>query len=549
MNGQPLPDFIKSFHFKLAGKALRAFTDIEGSGLQYIAFDADEHPRTGLFFDLESEVAEWRCGQALIRYEDGHATCFTPWDAEQPEASPAAPFREWVREKVKEDIERLLSWHLERLSRTHPIADHEGVYRAFCSDCAGVPDHAFRDGSDRAPLFEMLGAVHRINQVGGDLDGEETSFARFNAARTSGNDGYTKELHDMGIRIALSLLPLVPEALKVGIAREIEDRFAPFEKDPATFKPEQFMRLAQEHASSPAYVREEGNDRLMALCTDPTRAHIVFSMLTAFPDEARCYLDIGLAMATENVSLLVAAESFYHQHGPAIRLHDVQKRLARTGVKPASPDNVQTWIDRYTYLTNDFCHFRPKTDTDVTGPELAELEERLNRYWLDRLPSENAPSCPALEQELISQNRFLSAGSAGYVGGLRIQGRHDEVVDHMMGLAGETRLSAFRYRTSPARFESYLNNGIGSLLDSQEDVHIQKALLIMDTLESVIPAWEDGGALYNLACVAARAGQLERAMNYVRTMVARGKEITGMVADPDLTNLREHPDFVALTRG
>ena len=69
----------------------------------------------------------------------------------------------------------------------------------------------------------------------------------------------------------------------------------------------------------------------------------------------------------------------------------------------------------------------------------------------------------------------------------------------------------------------------------------------MDALEQVIPCWEDGGALYNLACVAARGGQLERAMDYVQAIVDRGRSVFAMVGDPDFANLRTYPAFVALT--
>ena len=115
-----------------------------------------------------------------------------------------------------------------------------------------------------------------------------------------------------------------------------------------------------------------------------------------------------------------------------------------------------------------------------------------------------------------------------------------------MSLVNEQRLCSLRYRTSPASFEAYMNNGLGSFLDSKKAEHIEQAIILMDALETVIPKWQDGMALYNLACVAARAGQLERAMKYVSQAVSDGRPISHMVADEDFQNLWHHPHFLAL---
>jgi hypothetical protein len=327
---------------------------------------------------------------------------------------------------------------------------------------------------------------------------------------------------------------------------EFNTRMAPYEANPDAIEPGEMMKLAQQHAQSPEFIRAAADQRMIALCTDLTRAHIVFSALHAYPMEARQYLEHGLSLPAESISLLVAAESFLLEHGGESQLENVRGRIQTLGVAPASSNHVQDWIDRYTYLTNDFQYFRPETDFAQTGPELVELEARLNHHWLSFLPEPNAPSCPPIENELISQNRFLSAGSASYVGWLRTLDRHDEVVEYMATLTEELQLSLLRYRTSPPSFEGYLNNGLGSFLDSKKDDHITKAISIMDALEAVIPKWEDGMALYNLGCIAARAVQLERAMNYVRQAVSNGRPISAMASDDDFENLWHHPDFVAL---
>ena len=104
-------------------------------------------------------------------------------------------------------------------------------------------------------------------------------------------------------------------------------------------------------------------------------------------------------------------------HGPDSLLDEVRTQLEQLGVDASGSESVQDWIDRYTFLTNDFCYFDPSTDHKTTGPELVRLEAQLNQYWLGLLPSEKAPSCPPIENELIAQHRFVSQDPLGMSAG------------------------------------------------------------------------------------------------------------------------------------
>ena len=118
-----------------------------------------------------------------------------------------------------------------------------------------------------------------------------------------------------------------------------------------------------------------------------------------------------------------------------------------------SEADIQLMIDRYTHLTNDFRYFNPKSDPEVTGPELLELEHQLNHYWLGTLPERTCLSRQLVEQRLITENRFLSAGSASYLGWLRTKGRHQEVVDELMKMKGDGALVTLRNKSNPWGFE------------------------------------------------------------------------------------------------
>jgi hypothetical protein len=56
--------------------------------------------------------------------------------------------------------------------------------------------------------------------------------------------------------------------------------------------------------------------------------------------------------------------------------------------------------------------------------------------------------------------------------------------------------------------------------------------------------------LYNGACLYAQLGEIRKAVATLREAIAGGTDIPGwMKNDPDLDNLRDDPEFIALTSG
>jgi Flp pilus assembly protein TadD len=61
---------------------------------------------------------------------------------------------------------------------------------------------------------------------------------------------------------------------------------------------------------------------------------------------------------------------------------------------------------------------------------------------------------------------------------------------------------------------------------------------------------DDPLILYNCACLYARLGESQRAIEALRQGIAKGYEDYGwMRNDPDLASLRKNPDFIGLTSG
>jgi Flp pilus assembly protein TadD len=61
---------------------------------------------------------------------------------------------------------------------------------------------------------------------------------------------------------------------------------------------------------------------------------------------------------------------------------------------------------------------------------------------------------------------------------------------------------------------------------------------------------DDPLILYNCACLYARVGEPQRAIEALRQGIAKGYEDYGwMRNDPDLASLRDNADFIGLTRG
>jgi hypothetical protein len=189
------------------------------------------------------------------------------------------------------------------------------------------------------------------------------------------------------------------------------------------------------------------------------------------------------------------------------------------------------------------------------------VEQELNAYWSRNIyspeevenevrdPKSPMPTRAVLniqaKNRAVKDGRFLSSGSGCLVGWFRNQERYQEAVDYVMANTEDVDLCVLRNRAHPDAFQVYINNGLGSFLDSKEEKHIPLAVQVVDRLEKAI-SFEDSGLLYQITCVLARAGETERALDYAERSVNLGERASCMEMDTDLDFIVDHPRFKAL---
>ena len=546
--GQPLPAFLSDLTFSIDGHELQAFPSPDDPELLHLHVAGKRYSRVGLFVRLEAKTAEVKCSQALTKYKDGEERCYLAFDPDYPTPTEAGPFEDWVRYELIKDIDRMLAWHIEGNTPEHFATDNRDHYLALCRDFAALPNFGMTHFGERSFLYDMLGAVYRIATTGTVTEADGTVFERFYRARDENELRYTEQLAEIGINIAQSVLPNMPEELQVGIAKRVAELFAPHEAQTEPLSTSTLWYLVKPIVDSPRLFRALAQPYLLKLCKTAELAHVLSAAFESFPDEAEVYIKHGLSLRPESISLLIAAETFYLQTANKDILAQIRSRISALGITPSDSTDVQKWIDRYTHLTNDFQYFDPETDPVKTVPELLEIEAKLNQHWFRLLQQTTPLARSALEEELISQNRFLSAGSSSVVGWLRNQHRYQEVVDYMMPLQAQGDLCVLRHKTYHLGFENFLSNGLSCFLDSQDEEHILQAVQLVDALEPILIPWKSGDIFYALGCIAARAGQTQRALTYARQAIEKGQSIKWMAQDTDFRSIWEHPDFIELTQ-
>ena len=83
------------------------------------------------------------------------------------------------------------------------------------------------------------------------------------------------------------------------------------------------------------------------------------------------------------------------------------------------------------------------------------------------------------------------------------------------------------------------------LLTGGNDEHARMGAEIIERLETVI-SWKTNEALYQFACVFARAGYLDRAIEYIQRTIELGTNKVHIENDSDFDNVRDDARFIAL---
>ena len=543
MSKQPLPDFLKDLTFTLDGEAYRLFPVPKRDNWFVLGLKDYGYYANSLFVNFDEEMAEIKDSHSIRKYRAGQTKLHTHWDDREPQWDQAEPFEAWIRENVLKDIHRQLSWHMERTFSKSPDSSNIEVYERLCKDFAQLPNFEFPDHPNGSLRFSLLAAIHRSRCSGSVTETDRAIFVQFIDEIKTG-DLFEREEHHF-LSLTLNLLPTVPDIIMDYYEEILSGMY-----DASECKNNEVLQFTsywvENLKNKGTKERNLHHKHLLPICTTTTLCHAMAAGLFEWPDEAELYFDKGLSLKPDNISLLVIAETFYLNHSRSDMLEKIRLRIKAMDVKAPSTKNIQSMIDRYTQLCNDYQYFDPSTDSRKTARELLKLEAKLNTYWFNLLPNPKSLSRQIVEEQLIEQKRFLSAGSASICGWMRNQQRYQEVVDYMMPLCNQLELCTLRHKTYATGFETFVNNGLSCFLDSQNATHIKQAIQIVNALETIIPEWVTGLILYTFVCITARANQLDRCIEYVVLALEKGESIQSMAQDVDCQNVWQHPRFLEL---
>ena len=182
-------------------------------------------------------------------------------------------------------------------------------------------------------------------------------------------------------------------------------------------------------------------------------------------------------------------------------------------------------IDRYTHLANDFAITNQNRQINRSRTRSVRRQTQQIRLF-NFLPNHLWPEIQW--RTLCEQNRFLSSGSP-IVLWLRNQHRYQEVVDFMMPLKEDWNLcfetqNGFYLFSICRKWSVFLIVKIPSTSNKHQ---IDRCLGDCHLVDS-------GRSLYALGCVASRAGQTKRALDYIERAVEGGQSISYMMKDLDL---------------
>lgn len=516
MNGQPLPNFLEDLAFTLDGQSYQCFPVVDEPGWLQLGLEYERYHSSGIRVNFEKEQVEVKSSCDLKRYDSGHSIKHTQWDDSSPDWYEAGPFEEWLRAEILRDIHRLLSWHLERLFRECTLAKEPERFAQFCADLANHPfaereNFGFSHYKNKGVIFAALAASHRNAQSTELSPVDQQCFENLIA--------FVKELDFQGhkdaqpvFKIIISMNNPIPTVILEYYRTFILPTFGYVDDEPLDIN--DLQHIERWLRSMSKNERSIHHPILLRLSQDTRTCHMLMTTFNDYPEEALPYVIQGLQYTPEDISFLTAAQSLLMTLEEHEMISNIQQRIEAMGCR-SSGDDVQDDINRYTALCNDFRTFNPSTDADVTAPELLVLEDKLNQHWWTMLPPQNHLSRSVVETQLIEQQRFLSAGSASVFGWMRNQKRYQDVVDLMMSMLDNLELCRLRHRSNPRGFESILNNGLSCFLDSQEDEHIEQAVVFMDALSTLNLEYVSSDPYYAFACISARSRQTQRAIDNV----------------------------------
>ena len=219
--------------------------------------------------------------------------------------------------------------------------------------------------------------------------------------------------------------------------------------------------------------------------------------------------------------------------------------MAASNPQSEEEQALQAKIVEYNRLCADWRAYSPScAEPMAEGRALLDLEAAINRSWLASLDGLTDLARSEALNRLVADGRFLSGGTGAVLGWMRNAGHEAIAVETFAKQVDDMDLFVLRHRSQTAAFENMINNVFGAFLDSGVEAHIDQAVALLDRIEPKVQ-WTTGACDYQLACVFARAGLVERALDAVERCKRSGSSLWGMTKDTDLAAIHDHPRFLA----
>ena len=524
MTTLPLPDYLSDLQFSLAGKTLALHPISWDEGMYAVGLEVPEDSR-GLFVDLERERGRRHDSQTVEEYRDGRVHGHVR--ALHDHVGTPAKFSDWLREQVTKLVHNLVRRHIDgayyRLHRSGG-EDEAKVVAEMCKEIAALGPLPEVEPFGCQSICDALTALFKAHERG-TMNPKEAAVVRAFLDEYS-EPPFRKDLREKTIKHAFVLLPeVIPPPVLDHLEARAQVEVDKYRGD-GDLTVEKASTLGRLLEMQPAHLRPIYNGLVLPLCDTAELCFAMATTLSSSPAEAAQHADRGLRLSPT--------------HGGLLRFSEV---LADRSV---SFEEAAAKAQQYEDLLPKVLYEANTADLKGNDDKLLAAEAWINRFWRSVLPPRDDPDWEQAVDTLSAQVRFKARGSEGYLTWCRVQGRNDEGVEYFLRCLQDVELTELQHR-SDWHCGPFLAQGFSCMLDTQKPEHIEQALDVIARLEARL-TWKNQNVFYALACIASRAGQLERALGYAKRSVDLGHEVEPMFTDSDFANLMADPESESILR-